>query len=220
MNTRSSFEKPAYRGCQDLSSLDLLDQRGTSMNPDTKPVKEALVMFDTRYGNTERVAKALAKGIQKSAMEATCLNINDARIDAIAGFDFLAIGGPTHFTTASKPMKDFLEKLEQTNPRGKYGFAFDTRVDSFWAGSAAKVIERKLKTLGLQIVRPHSSAIVRRAEEGEKSKEVERIESREEKRARKAREKEERRARATLEEGMEQLFEKIGNEIGEILARS
>jgi len=65
-------------------------------------------MFDTRYGNTKRVAKALAKGIQKSAMEATCLNINDAQIDAIAGFDFLAIGGPTHFTTTSKPMENFL----------------------------------------------------------------------------------------------------------------
>ena len=191
------------------------------MNSDTAPVKKAVVIFDTRYGNTERVAKALAKGIHKGAIEATCFNIDDVQIGTLVEYDFLAIGGPTQYQTVSEPMKDFLEKLEQANLRGKYGFAFDTRVDSFWAGSAAKFIEKKLKALGLQIVRPHSSAIVRHVkEEGKESKDTETRETREERRVRRAREKEERRATAVLEEGTEELFEKIGNEIGEILGRS
>lgn len=191
------------------------------MNSDTRPIKKAVVMFDTRYGNTEKIAKALAKGIHKSAVEAACFNINNVQIGTLTQYDFLAIGGPTHYHTASKPMKDFLEKLEQTNLRGKHGFAFDTRVDSIWAGSAAKFIEKKLEALGLQIVRPHSSAMVTHTkEQGEESKEAETGETKEERRARRAREKEERRATAVLEEGMEELFEKIGNEIGEIVGRS
>ena len=190
------------------------------MNPDAKPVRKAVVIFDTRYGNTEKVAEALAEGVRKNPIEVAFFNIHDVKISALAEYDLIAIGGPTHYATASGPMKDFLRKLDQTNLRGKYGFAFDTRADSFWAGSAARVIERKLKALGLQIVMPHSSAIVRRAEEGEKSKEAETKETREEKRARRAREKEEKRAKVTLEEGMEQLFEKIGAEIGEVLVRS
>jgi flavorubredoxin len=192
----------------------------SNMNPDAKPVRKAVVIFDTRYGNTRKVAQALAKGIHKNPIEVATFNIHDAKIGTLSGYDFIAIGGPTHYATASKPMKDFLKELEQTNLRGKYGFAFDTRVDSFWAGSAAKVIERKLKASGLQIVRPHSSAIVSRSEEGEKSKEAETVGTREEKRARRAREKEERRAKVTLEQGMEQLFEKIGAEMGEILVKS
>jgi hypothetical protein len=118
-------------------------------------------------------------------------------------------------------MKDFLDRLEQADLRGKYGFAFDTRVDSFWAGSAAKFIENKLKALGLQIVRPHASAVVRRAEgEGEGGKEAKTGETKQERKARRAREKEEKRAKVTLEQGMEELFEKMGAEIGEVLGRS
>jgi flavorubredoxin len=188
------------------------------MNSDTTPIKKAVVLFDTQYGNTEKIAKALAKGIHKSAIEATCFNINNVQIGTVTQYDFLAIGGPTHYRTASEPMKDFLEKLEQASLRGKHGFAFDTRVDSFWAGSAAKFIEKKLEALGLQIVRPHTSAMVTHAkEQGEESREPETRKTRKERRAR---EKEERRATAVLEDGMEELFEKIGNEIGEILRRS
>jgi len=143
------------------------------------------------------------------------------QIGTFAEYDFLAVGGPTHYTTASKPMKDFLDRLEQADLRGKYGFAFDTRVDSFWAGSAAKFIENKLKALGLQIVRPHASAVVRRAEgEGEGGKEAKTGETKQERKARRAREKEEKRAKVTLEQGMEELFEKMGAEIGEVLGRS
>jgi len=191
------------------------------MNSDTGPVKKAVVIFDTRYGNTENVAKALAKGIHRSAVEVACFNIDDVQIGALVEYGFLAIGGPTHYQTASKRMKDFLGRLEQVNLRGKYGFAFDTRVDSFWAGSAAKFIEKKLKTLGLHIVRPRSSAMVRRAEgEWEESKEAETGETKEERKVRRAREKEEKRAKVVLEEGTEELFEKIGNEIGQTLGRS
>jgi hypothetical protein len=62
--------------------------------------------------------------------------------------------------------------------------------------------------------------MIRPAEEEEKSKEAETGETKEERRARRAKEKEEKRARVVLEEGAEQLFEKIGIEIGEILSRS
>lgn len=49
------------------------------MNLDTGPVKKAVVIFDTRYGNTENVAKAVAKGIHRSAVEAACFNIDDGQ---------------------------------------------------------------------------------------------------------------------------------------------
>jgi flavorubredoxin len=186
-----------------------------------RPVSKVVIIFETRYGNTGKIAQASAMGIRKSRIEVSSFNIHDVKIGELAEYDFIAIGGPTHYTTASEPMKGFLKRLDPTDLKGKYGFAFDTRVDSFWAGSAARVIESKLKAVGLRVVRPHSSAIVRRhAEDGRKSKEAETGETREQKKARRTREKEEKRANVSLDEGMEQLFEKIGTEIGEILVRS
>jgi flavorubredoxin len=191
------------------------------MNSGATSVKKAAVIFDTRYGNTEKIAKALAKGMQRSPIEVACFNIIDAQIEALGRFDLLAIGAPTHYHTASKPMKDFLDKLEQVNLRGKRGFAFDTRVESFWAGSAAKFIENKMKALGLQIVKPHSSAMIMGAEEeGEESNEAETGGTKKERKARRAREKEEKREKVVLEGGMEQLFEKIGIDVAEMLGRS
>ncbi len=179
---------------------------------------KAIVLFDTRYGNTEKVAKAVAKGIRESIAQVACLNINEVNVQELAEYDFLAVGGPTEYRTASESMSAFLSGLKQVKLRGKYGFAFDTRVDSFWAGSAAKLIENELKALGLRIVRPYSSAYVIRLGKSEKeSREPLPKQTKQERKARKTREKEERRASAVLTEGMEMLFENLGNEIGRIL---
>jgi flavodoxin len=180
---------------------------------------KAIILFDTRYGNTEKVAKALMKGIRASISQVTCLNISDVEAQELAQYDFLAVGGPTEYRTASESMKAFLSGLKQAKLEGKYGFAFDTRIDTFWAGSAAKPIENELKALGLRIVRPHSSAYVIRADKSEEES-VKQLgkETKQERKARKAKEKEERRASAILTEGMEELFENLGNEIGKTLA--
>jgi flavorubredoxin len=175
-----------------------------------------MVAFDTRYGNTEKVARALTRGIQRDSIEVTCSNINDLQISTLVEYDLLVIGGPTQYHGISEPMKDFLEKLEAVNLKGKFGFAFDTRVNSFWSGSAAQAIERKIKRFGVEIVKPHSSAFVKHTETGVEEKTQAR-ETKEERRARKARVKEERRASAVLEESAEDTFEKIGIEIGRIL---
>ena len=57
-------------------------------------------------------------------------------------------------------MKDFLKKLESVNINGKRAFAFDTKLKSRLAGSAGKRIEKKLKKLGMSIVKSYVSAIV------------------------------------------------------------
>ena len=76
----------------------------------------------------------------------------------------LVIGGPTHGFGISKPMKDFLDKLESAGISGKKAFAFDTKLKSRFAGSAGKGIEKRLKKLQMTIVRPHASAIVKGTE--------------------------------------------------------
>jgi flavodoxin len=123
-------------------------------------MKRAIVIYDTKFGNTEKIAQALARGLEKHGVKADCVKTDDVDIDTLVAYDLLAIGGPTHAFGISQPMKVFLEKLKRVDIKGKKAFAFDTKYKSWWAGSAAKGIEKTLKKLGMSIVKPHSSAIV------------------------------------------------------------
>jgi flavorubredoxin len=158
-------------------------------NPEHGPGK-AVVLYASVFGNTERIAKALAKGIQQYC-EVDCIDIRDADPARLSQYSLVAVGAPTQAFSAYAPMKEFLSRLEGgKNLKGRYGFAFDTKLDSRLSGSAAKYIEKRLEALNLEIVKPRSSAIV---SGGTKDN--------------------------VLKEGEEVRFEAIGGEIGALLAR-
>jgi len=147
------------------------------------------VIFDSKFGNTGQIAKSLAGGLQRAGVETGCFNLRDVVPESLSSYDLVAIGGPTQAFTASKPMKDYLQKLEDIGIlKGKQGFAFDTKFASHLSGSASKYIESKLSKMGLEIVRPRQSAIVKKSE-------------------------------GPLEEGEPENFERIGFEIGDGLNR-
>ncbi|MFQ6087451.1 MAG: flavodoxin family protein [Candidatus Methanofastidiosia archaeon] len=151
-------------------------------------MKKAIVIYDTRFGNTEKIARALARGMEKQGVKVACVKVDEADVDKLVEYDLLAIGGPTHRRNVSESMKAFLGKLKSVNLRGKKAFAFDTRYKHWLAGSAGKGIEKRLKRLRMSIIKPHSSAIVRY-----------------------------KKREGPLEEGMEEMFEQIGVEIEELI---
>jgi len=120
----------------------------------------ACVIFDTRYGNTEKVARSFETGLKEAGIQTVCVNAKDVAVDSLKQYDLICVGAPTEAFTASKPMKEFLGKLKSTDLSGKYGFAFDTKLDSRFSGSAAKFIEKELSNKGLQIIAPRESALV------------------------------------------------------------
>ena len=124
---------------------------------------KALVVYDTVYGNTEKIARALAKGLEDGGVAAEIVRVDAAKPDELKGYDLFVVGGPVHAWNASKPMKAFLERLESVEGlSGKKAFAFDTKMSrSMLAGNAGGKIEGKLKSLGLTIVKAHASAVVK-----------------------------------------------------------
>jgi flavorubredoxin len=125
---------------------------------------KAIIIYHTRYGNTERIAKSLETGLKEASgiQDVVCTNVRDvvSAIDSLKEYDIICIGAPTEGFSAPKPIKEFLGKLKRVNLAGNYGFAFDTKVDSKLSGSAAKFIEKELQSQGLQIVAPRESALV------------------------------------------------------------
>ncbi len=154
----------------------------------------ACVIFDTRYGNTEKIAKSFETGLKEAGVQTVCVNAKDVAVDSLKQYDLVCVGAPTEGFTASKPMKEFLGKLKSIDLSGKYGFAFDTKMDWRLSGSAAKFIEKELNNLRLQITVPCVSAIVFSLKEGGAI------------------------TGARLKEGEEKRFEQVGLQVGAALA--
>lgn len=135
-------------------------QTGPGRPDPANPV--ALIVYGSRYGNTARIASALARGLAASgAIAVESSIVEDCPPERAAAADLLIVGGPTEAFSASGPVKRWLDSLAGLDLRGKAFFAFDTRIDSRLSGSAGGFIERSLERLGGRPLRPHRSAIVR-----------------------------------------------------------
>jgi flavorubredoxin len=157
-------------------------------------VTKACVIFDTRYGNTEKAAESFATGLRAAGIETTCLNAREVVNESLKQCDLICVGAPTEAFSAYKPMKEFLGRLGGTDLSGRYGFAFDTKLASRFSGSAAKYIEKELESFGLKAIAQRESAIVHSLKGRAAT------------------------AGAALNEGEEARFEMIGEQVGKALA--
>ena len=125
-------------------------------------MKSAVVIYDSRFGYTGKIAKALAEGMKKGEITVDFFKVGDVEVSKLRDYDVLAVGGPTHLFGISKPMKEFLKNLEQVDLKGKKAFAIDTKLKGGrFSGSAGKGIEKKLKQLNMKIVKSYASGIVK-----------------------------------------------------------
>jgi hypothetical protein len=62
----------------------------------------AVVVYESMYGNSRKVATAIADGLRPS-MEVTVVPTKSADRQVIAGADLLVVGGPTHVHARSRP---------------------------------------------------------------------------------------------------------------------
>lgn len=135
---------------------------GLDGRPKDRPQFRVLVVSSSRFGNTRRVARALAAGLGRDpAFAVDCRSIDEVEPNDVERYDVLAVGGPTEVFSASTPMKQFLSRLRDGTLDGKHAFAFDTRLSGRLSGSAGRFIEERLGRLGARMIRPHASAIVR-----------------------------------------------------------
>ncbi|MFX1469979.1 MAG: flavodoxin domain-containing protein [Promethearchaeota archaeon] len=123
-------------------------------------MKKALILYDSIYGNTKKVAMSLSRGLEAGGIYVDCYFIQDLDLTSITNYDVIGIGGPTHFHGASKPIKSFLKKIYHIKIEKKYAFAFETKADFKLAGSSAKRITRYLKKMKMKIVHPPITGIV------------------------------------------------------------
>lgn len=129
----------------------------------------ALVVYESMFGNTEAVARAVAGGIMTS-MHADVVEVGTAPHTVPADVTLLVVGGPTHAFSMSWPstrrdaagratvviahdrgIREWLGGLPGViTPTA--ATAFDTRSTARLTGSAARAVGRRLDRLGYAMV--------------------------------------------------------------------
>ena len=115
---------------------------------------KALIVYDSVYGNTEKIARAIAEAISPPD-EVKMLRAGDANPSHLESIDLLIVGSPTHAGRPTPAVHDFLNKVTQQTSGGVKVTAFDTRATAKFArifGYAAGRIAGNLKNKGGTVI--------------------------------------------------------------------
>jgi len=127
---------------------------------------KAMVVYDSAYGNTERIAQAMAQALG-SPEEVVLVRASQVQPEQLAGLELLIVGSPTQGFRPLPAVKAFLKRIPQAGLKGVKVAGFDTRfpvseikknrlltilVRIF--GYAAKPISDRLETAGGECVAP------------------------------------------------------------------
>jgi flavodoxin len=138
---------------------------------------KALIVYDSTYGNTEKIAKAIGAALTGEVKVLRAGEVNPAELNA---FDLLVIGSPTYGGRPMPSVAELLNKIPESAIKGKNIAAFDTRIPTKLAkifGYAADRIAKNLKEKGGNLVVPGEGFFVNGKEGPLKEGELERAAS-------------------------------------------
>ena len=121
---------------------------------------KALVIYDSTYGNTEKIAKAIGAALTGDVKVLRAGEVNAAELN---GYDLLVIGSRTYGGRPMPSVAELLNKIPESAIKGKNVAAFDTRIPSKMAkifGYAADRIAKSLKDKGANLLVPSEGFFV------------------------------------------------------------
>jgi hypothetical protein len=131
----------------------------------------ALVVYESMYGNTARIARGIGDGLAGAGVEVSVVAVDDAGTEV--DVDLLVVGGPTHAHGMSSSSTRLTAQSDEENAfddptvgaglrgwfheipagDGRHAAAFDTRLQHavLLTGSAAKGIAKRLSHHGFLV---------------------------------------------------------------------
>ena len=81
---------------------------------------KVLVVYDSKTGNTQKMAEAIAEGAKEAGAEVAVKKIGEPfPLTLLAEYDGVAFGSPTRYADVTNEMKDFLSHVEGYVKLGK-----------------------------------------------------------------------------------------------------
>ena len=87
---------------------------------------KVLVVYDSKTGNTETMALAVAKGAKQTGVEVTVKKAEETKNSDLLAADGIIMGSPTYFGQMSAKLKSVIDESEKVHKdlTGKVGGAF------------------------------------------------------------------------------------------------
>jgi NAD(P)H dehydrogenase (quinone) len=87
-----------------------------------------LIVYDSRTGNTEKMAFAVREGVESTGLEVDLKKIDKASIDDLPHVEGLIIGSPVYYGLPTAEIKKFLDESIKYHGKldGKVGGAFSS----------------------------------------------------------------------------------------------
>ncbi len=146
---------------------------------------KTLIVYDSFFGNTEKIAQAIGNSLGSKENVET-LRVSEVKPERLIGLELLIVGSPTRAFRPTKAIMDFLKKIPLNVLKGVKVAAFDTRISTVdvnsrflnilvkMFGYASKPIAYKLAKKGGSLVIPPEGFLVKASEGPLKDGELER----------------------------------------------
>ena len=120
-----------------------------------EPQKKAVVVYDTMWHSTEKMAMAIIDGIRRENVPAKPLHLRKWHRSEIMTevFDAKAVvlGSPTLNNQLYPSLADFLTYMKGLKPLNKIGAAFGSYG---WSGEAVKLLNKELEAMKFEMIDP------------------------------------------------------------------
>jgi flavorubredoxin len=114
---------------------------------------KALVIYDTMWGSTQKMALAIVKGMVDEGVDVKLFNLTASDksdvIKEVLDAKALIIGSPTLNNGMFPSVAEFLCYLKGLKPKNKIGAAFGSHG---WGGGAVKAIQQELEHTGVELI--------------------------------------------------------------------
>jgi NAD(P)H dehydrogenase (quinone) len=124
-------------------------------------MSKILIIFDSRTGNTEKMASAVAEGAkQVKGVEVDLKKVDKATLEDLQAADGIIMGSPTYYGGMSGKLKGFIDKSVKIHGKleGKVGAAFTS------SGGTASGAETTLLSM-LQAMLVHGMLVQGRSDD-------------------------------------------------------
>ncbi len=135
---------------------------------------KALIVYDSVYGNTEKIARAIGNAV---AGDVKVLHVGEVNPSELKTIDLFIVGSPTQGGRPTRAIRDFLNKVPKLSLKGIKVAAFDTRISTKLVGVfgyAAGRIVNNLKGKGGTLIASPEGFFVKSTKGPQKEGELER----------------------------------------------
>jgi NAD(P)H dehydrogenase (quinone) len=106
-------------------------------------MKKAIIVYESVYGNTKKIAEAISDGINKvEGAECVVKKTGEIHTDDLCDYDAILLGCPNHNQGPALNLVRFIDRAAIVHLKAKIGTAFDT-----YTGGNKDVAVAKLETI-------------------------------------------------------------------------